>query len=335
MLDRSGIRSGEYMPRGDRPGARPSVTHSPSFFNSLINTVNCKSVVPLDGRPPGNGHPALSGLAQDLQSEKTTPEFSWISPNNCSDAHDATCKGDNGSGDPANHQGGLFASDLFLEKWIPRIMASPALQDDGLIDITFDVAFPPYTLYGNSFGNYSGNANPALNVLTDTARSIVACCNELPGPNTTQPGDQAFGQDITPGGGVTGSVPSAGRSIQESAWAPAQQASVHPGPHPHPCSPAMPGTAQQFSPRHASRPSLTAMAATARPASGSTHHQPYRLLAIRPASTAAARYAHSRFVAEGVHGQGHARLGHEQHVRRVAQLLGRQGTDLHGQGTSG
>jgi hypothetical protein len=34
----------------------------------------------------------------------------------------------------------------------------------------------------------------------------VACCNELPGPNTTQPGDQAFGQDTTPGGGITGAV---------------------------------------------------------------------------------------------------------------------------------
>ncbi len=35
---------------------------------------------------------------------------------------------------------------------------------------------------------------------------MVACCNELPGPNTTQPGDQAFGQDTTPGGGITGAV---------------------------------------------------------------------------------------------------------------------------------
>ena len=40
----------------------------------------------------------------------------------------------------------------------------------------------------------------------NTAQSVVACCNELPGPNTTQPGDQAFNQDTTPGGGITGAV---------------------------------------------------------------------------------------------------------------------------------
>lgn len=70
----------------------------------------------------------------------------------------------------------------------------------------------------------------------------------------------------------------------------AQQASVHPGPHPQPCSASRPGTAQlQFSPRQASRPSLTATAATARAAKASNHHQPNKLLASRPASTAAAR----------------------------------------------
>ena len=34
----------------------------------------------------------------------------------------------------------------------------------------------------------------------------MACCNELHGPNTTQPGFLAFHQDTTPGGGITGSV---------------------------------------------------------------------------------------------------------------------------------
>jgi len=186
--------------------------HNPTvFFSSLINTENCKDVVPL-----GDGLASEPGLAHDLQSESTTPDFSWITPDNCDDAHDATCKGSN---DPAieppgqapGDQGGLYASDNFLKFWIPKIMASPAFQDDGLIDITFDEAFPPYTIYGNSFSDYGapgepGNANPALNVNTDTAQSVVACCNELPGPNTSQPGDQAFGQDTTPGGGVTGSV---------------------------------------------------------------------------------------------------------------------------------
>jgi hypothetical protein len=43
---------------------------------------------------------------------------------------------------PNNHQGGLYASDLFLEKTIPEIMASPAFQHDGEIQIIFDEAFP-------------------------------------------------------------------------------------------------------------------------------------------------------------------------------------------------
>ena len=61
-------------------------------------------------------------------------------------------------------------------------------------------------MYGNSIADYTGNGDPALNTPTDTAQSIVACCNELPGPNTAQPGFQAFGQDTTPGGGITGAV---------------------------------------------------------------------------------------------------------------------------------
>ncbi|MEV6670997.1 alkaline phosphatase family protein [Streptomyces sp. NPDC051162] len=182
--------------------------HNPApWFHSLIdNPKDCAHVVPLDGKAAQTGHPALAGLAQDLKKESTTPRFSWITPNNCSDAHDATCKGDNLSGDPKNHQGGLYASDKFLEKVIPQIMGSPAFQHDGMIQILFDEAFPPYKMYGNSIGDYTGNADKSLNTPTDTAQSVVACCNELPGPNTTQPGFQAFGQDTTPGGGITGAV---------------------------------------------------------------------------------------------------------------------------------
>ncbi len=202
--------AGVKDPGGATPTDQYVPKHNPFvWFHSITDSPECATrVVPLDGLSAAKSptHKALPGLAQDLKSEKTTPNFSWITPNNCSDAHDAVCKGDNLSGDPANHQGGLYAADLFLKKWIPQIMASPAFQDNGLINVTFDEAFPPYTQYGNSIANYMGNADPALNVPTDTAQSIVACCDELPGPNTSQPGDQAFGQDTTPGGGITGSV---------------------------------------------------------------------------------------------------------------------------------
>ncbi|WP_194923666.1 alkaline phosphatase family protein [Catenulispora pinisilvae] len=206
-----GDPSGAGVP--DPGGATPTDQYVPkhnpaAWFHSLSdNPRDCADVVPLNGLPAAAGHPAESGMAQDLKSIKTTPAFSWITPDNCSDAHDATCQGDNLSGDPNNHQGGLYASDLFLEKVIPEIMASPAFQKDGLIQIVFDEAFPPYKMYGNSIGDYTGNPPASgLNTPTDTAQSVVACCDELPGPNTTQPGDQAFGQDTTPGGGITGAV---------------------------------------------------------------------------------------------------------------------------------
>ncbi|HLW96971.1 MAG TPA: hypothetical protein VKS25_16475 [Solirubrobacteraceae bacterium] len=116
------------------------------------------------------------GLAHDLSlPTNEVPAFSWITPNNCSDAHDATCQGDNLSGafnangtpdytpaglpaddpeatTPANYTGGLYASDLFLRYYIPLIEQSAAFKDGGLIDITFDEANPPFTV-GNSFNN--------------------------------------------------------------------------------------------------------------------------------------------------------------------------------------
>ena len=197
--------------------------HNPFvWFHSLLDTKDCANdVVPL-----------AKNLLADLASERTTPAFSFITPNNCSDAHDATCKGDNLSGGsnaltgerktPTNTQGGLYASDLFLQQVVPAIMNSPAYQDGGLIDVTFDEGFPPYTIYGNSIADRHYAPDAALGAVTgagkaanngtsvesqaNTAQSVVACCNELPGPNTDQPGFQAFNQDTTPGGGITGSV---------------------------------------------------------------------------------------------------------------------------------
>jgi hypothetical protein len=61
-----------------------------------------------------------NGLYHDQQSEASTPAFRWISPNNCSDADDAVCHGNNLSGgfsdpntpnSPVNYTGGLYAAD--------------------------------------------------------------------------------------------------------------------------------------------------------------------------------------------------------------------------------
>ncbi len=108
------------------------------------------------------------GLLTDLKKPANqVPAFNWITPNNCSDAHDATCKGNNLSGlfddkgnpdyskplntPPKNHTGGLYASDLWLRYYIPLIERSAAFKDGGLIDITFDEANPPF--HNMSFSN--------------------------------------------------------------------------------------------------------------------------------------------------------------------------------------
>jgi hypothetical protein len=116
------------------------------------------------------------GLEHDLSlPANEVPAFNWITPDNCSDAHDATCQGNNLSGAfnangtpnytpaglpaydpeasaPLNYTGGLYAADLFLRYYIPLIERSAAFADGGLIDITFDEANPPFTV-GNSFNN--------------------------------------------------------------------------------------------------------------------------------------------------------------------------------------
>jgi hypothetical protein len=156
---------------------------------------------------------STNGLFRDLQSEATTPAFSWISPNNCSDAHDAVCHGNNLSGGfsdpntpnpPTNYTGGLYASDLFLEHVIPEIEQSPAFKDGGLIDITFDEAFPAFTYTGNSFVN-STDTTPtaATSIANDTAGENLFGHNvnfEPTGPNTPLATD-ASGNQLYPGPG--------------------------------------------------------------------------------------------------------------------------------------
>ena len=71
---------------------------------------------------------------------------------------------------PVNYTGGLYAADLFLEHVIPEIEASPAYKDGGLIDVTFDEAFPPFTYTGNSFADSTDQApNYTSSLISDSA----------------------------------------------------------------------------------------------------------------------------------------------------------------------
>jgi Phosphoesterase family len=154
-----------------------------------------------------------NGLYHDLQSAATTPAFSWISPNNCSDGHDAVCHGNNLSGgfsdpntpnEPVNYTGGLYSADLFLEHVIPEIEESPAFKEGGLIDVTFDEGFPPFTYTGNSFANSTIVApDAATSVEDDSAAETLFGFRvhyEPTGPNTPL-AKNSKGEELYPGPG--------------------------------------------------------------------------------------------------------------------------------------
>jgi hypothetical protein len=176
----------------------------PWFESLLSNPADCNSAHIASLFSPRNG------LAQDLRREATTPAFSWITPNMCSDGHDAVCHGDNLSlgiraNAPANFTGGLYAVDLFLRRIIPEIEASAAFHDGGLIDITFDEAFPPFTYTRNSFANSTLVApNARTTIANDSAGETIsgrgAVHWEPTGPNLPLI-KSGTGQQLTPGPG--------------------------------------------------------------------------------------------------------------------------------------
>jgi hypothetical protein len=177
------------------------------WFESILHSGDCNEQHIANLFDPANG------LFHDLQSSATTPAFSWISPNNCSDAHDAVCHGNNLSGGfsdpntpnaPVNFTGGLYASDLFLEHVIPEIEESPAFKEGGLIDITFDEGFPPFTYTGNSFANSTlVKPNAAASIESDSAGETVfgnPLNSEPTGPNTPLANNE-HGEQLYPGPG--------------------------------------------------------------------------------------------------------------------------------------
>jgi hypothetical protein len=130
---------------GDQYASR----HNPFvYFHSITDSGECSNVV------------NLNLLATDLKSERTTPDFVFVTPNLCDDGHDGPCV----TGQP----GGLVSADAFLQKWIPLIQASDAYRDGGLIVIIFDEGGPTQTVSSSG--------------LTVTFQGQY-CCSEQPGPN--------------------------------------------------------------------------------------------------------------------------------------------------------
>jgi hypothetical protein len=144
------------------------------YFESVIgNQSYCNAHVVALGSPtgamPADALHGETGLATDLKSTRTTPDFSFITPNLCNDGHDYPC---------TNQPSGASALadiDSFLETWVPKITGSPAFRKNGLLEITFD----------ESDGAQSDSSS---------------CCGEVAGPDSPLPG-------ITgPGGGRIGAV---------------------------------------------------------------------------------------------------------------------------------
>src|SRR5262245_25671826 len=71
----------------------------------------------------------LSALPADLADANRTPDFIFITPDVCSDGHDATCMN-------PQQRGGYGGIEDFLKAWVPRILGSPAFQKDGLLVVT-------------------------------------------------------------------------------------------------------------------------------------------------------------------------------------------------------
>jgi phosphatidylinositol-3-phosphatase len=130
-------------------GDQYATRHDPfMYFHSIIdNPASCAQHV-VD----------LNGLTSDLSSAATTPNLSYITPNLCDDGHDGPCV----DGRP----GGLTSADAWLQTWVPKIMASPAYKQDGLLVITFDEA---------------------------DSSDAGACCGEGPSANSLLPGLLGFG----------------------------------------------------------------------------------------------------------------------------------------------
>jgi phosphatidylinositol-3-phosphatase len=136
------------VPLGDSYATR----HNPFvYFHSVIDSPLCnKNVV------------NLNVLTQDLKSAETTPNLSFITPSLCDDGHDGPCA----DGRP----GGLVSINVFLKRWVPLILDSPAYKQDGVLIINFDEGS-----YGSVEKGKDGSVTLTMNG--------EACCNQQAGPN--------------------------------------------------------------------------------------------------------------------------------------------------------
>ena len=170
------------------PGDQYAAKHNPFvYFHSVIGDGSANADADCRAHVVN-----LSQLTTDLQSEETTPNYAFITPNLCHDGHNDPCQ-------KGHLRGGLVAADDFLKALVPAILDSAAYQHDGLLIITFDEADLDYEVD-------SANDNWIL-----SGGDASRCCNEPPAPNIkgdyTISGRRDEGPGIIgPGGGRIGAV---------------------------------------------------------------------------------------------------------------------------------
>ena len=127
---------------------------------------------------------ALNKLENDLASLATTPNFVFITPNLCHDGHDGDGTGAPRKGCVNGEPGGLTSADKFLQTWVPRILASPGFEQDGLLIINFDES---------DFASMTTSTDSATGKTTVTVTfKGEACCAQQLGPNVTRPWTQVI-----------------------------------------------------------------------------------------------------------------------------------------------
>ena len=109
-------------------------------------------------------------LFSDLHNVHATPRYSFLTPDQCHDGHDACASNGNNQ---------LAGADQFLKAVVPAITASPAYRKDGLIVILFD-----------------------------EGSSDLACCGEKKAPNLDGNNDNGYPVPgpVADGGGQTGAI---------------------------------------------------------------------------------------------------------------------------------
>src|SRR3954453_671315 len=106
-----------------KPESQYAARHNPFvYFHAHIDGPSCR-----------NHDLDLSQMPGEIAQAATTASFTFITPDLCSDGHDATCA------DP-KQKGGYQGINDFLSTWVPRILDSPGYKDDGLLVISFDEA---------------------------------------------------------------------------------------------------------------------------------------------------------------------------------------------------